>query len=76
VHDIAACPQDMLDVSMAMRKVARVLWSLHAAFAEVCSELDLKSAADGGVVAYQTMVVTTQQLWGLSPIDPVPTSDC
>ena len=27
--------QDMLDVSMAMRKVARVLWSLHAAFAEV-----------------------------------------
>ena len=38
VHDFSACPQDMLDVSMAMRKVARVLWSLHAAFAEVSSE--------------------------------------
>ena len=35
MQEIAACLQDMLDVSMAMRKVARVLWSLHAAFAEV-----------------------------------------
>ena len=30
---------------MAMRKVARVLWSLHAAFAEVRSELELRSIA-------------------------------